>query len=159
MKKKELKEMLRPIVRECIEECIHEALFDSGIITSVVSEVIKGVNIPQLVESVSSKSAPVVSETKRYSFDGPKAERHSASQEAEELKREHEAEMQETKRRLEEGMKSRLGGINIFEGTTPTIAESNEHSPMSGVDPNDPGINLKSIPGLKNLDFKQHIKE
>lgn len=158
MKKKELKEMLRPIVRECIEECIHEALFDSGLITNVVSEVIKGVNIPHLVESVSSRSLPVVAEPRHHSSPA-KVEKRSISQEAEEIKREHEAEMQEVKKRLEENMKSRLGGVNIFEGTTPTVAESNEHSPMSGVDPSDPGINLSSIPGLKNLDFKQHIKE
>lgn len=169
MKKEELKKLIKPIVRECVRESIREVLFESGIVTNVVSEVIKGINIPQLVESVAPKT-PVMREVPQpvdlrekktptkmaavVTGGGPA----DAEAELQARRAEHAAEMESRRAALEESLGGSLG-INVFEGVTPVLAESNEHSPLSGQDPGDPGVNLAAIPGLKTLNFKQHIKE
>jgi len=175
MKKEELKRMLKPIVQECIKECIeeniHAALFDSGIVASVVAEVIKGVNIPRLVESIvpthSNRSVPQPVELVESSLPQMSTivNGGSAAQEALRIQR---AELEETKRATRRSFEASLEkklGVNVFENVAPIITESqsksqsNENSPLGGVSPNDPGVNLAKIPGLKTLDFKRHIKE
>lgn len=163
MKKEELKKLIKPLVKECIQESIHEALFESGVITQVVSEVIRGVNIPQLVESMAPKArqvltvpAPVeLNETQKPTqmtavMKGTPIQNPEAELQAQ--RTQHKAEMEDRRRKLEESLAGGLG-INIFEGTTPALPDVDEKSSMAGVDPNDPGINLAAIPGLKTLNF------
>lgn len=168
MKKEELKKLIKPIVEECVQESIHETLFESGVITKVVAEVINGVNIPQLVESMVPRARQVLSVPAPVELnEGKKVSRMSSvvngsgSQDPEkelmELRAQHKTEMEDRKKQLEESLASGLG-INIFEGTTPALPETDEKSPLGGVAPNDSGVNLASIPGLKTLNFSEHIK-
>jgi len=172
MKKEDLKKMLKPLVKECIEECVdevvHEALFGSGIVTQVVAEVIKGVNIPQLVESMVPKARQTLTVPQPVELVESKAPVQMAAvvsggpvdteAELQARRAEHHAEMEAQRSRLEEALGGNMG-INIFEGLTPVLPDSDGQSPLGGVDPGDPGINLARIPGLKTLNFKGHIKE
>lgn len=166
MKKADLKKMLKPIVKECIQETIHETLFESGLITQVVAEVINGVNIPQLVESMAPRvrNTPLtipqpVDLTETQTPRPEMATVVNPDAELQARRAEHEAELKQKRKQLEERMGASFGGVNVFEGTTPVLAESDEHSPLSGQDPSDPGVNLAAIPGLKTLNFSGHIKE
>ena len=167
MKKSELKKMLAPIVKECIEECIHEALFDSGIVTNVVAEVMRGINIPQLVESVAPRAARSVPQPVELSEVVAPAKMssvvnggNSANAILQKKRLEHRSELNATRSKLEEQFSKSLG-VNIFEGTTPVPADSGggAQSPLGDVDPSDPGVDLTNIPGLTTLNFKNHIKE
>jgi len=172
MKKADLKKMLKPIIQECIDECIeesiHEALFGSGIVTSVVAEVIKGVNIPQLVESVvprqvvRSVPAPVeLYEDRKAPNMTQVVSGKSRDLEAELQSRraEHNSELESQRKRLEESLGGMMGGANVFEGLTPSLPDSDGQGPLSGVDPTNPGVDITSIPGLRTLNFKRHIEE
>lgn len=162
MKKEDLKKILKPLVKECVQESIHEALFDSGIVPTIIAEVIRGMNLPKLVESMAP--VQVVAKTVPQPVDLREARPApqmsavvSGQTDPNQVRYEHRTEMEEARSRLEEQMNSRLG-INIFENTTAAPAETNGQGPLSDMDPNDPGINLASIPGLTTLNFKEHIK-
>ena len=126
MNKNEFKKMLKPLIKECIREVI----FEEGALSSVVSEVVKGMGQP-LVET---KQAYPTKHKPRYETD------------------------EEARIRLEEKkkhMRKAIGieaynGVNVFEGTTPAAAPINEgHSqgPLSGVAPEDPGVDISSFMG------------
>lgn len=159
MKKSQLKEIIKPIVQECIDEAIHEALFDSGIVSEIISEVIRGVNIPMLVESLvpKHKEAPKpvqIGESNMASIvSGASRENVTLNSQ----RNEFNAEMAERRTMLESKFKDTLG-IDVFEGTTPTLKESSGQGPLDGVDPRDPGVSLSNIPGLTTLNFSRHIK-
>ena len=45
-------------------------------------------------------------------------------------------------------------GVDLFEGTTPTPTpanQTNQQSPLSGVSPNDPGVDISSFVGSANM--------
>lgn len=164
MNKKELKKLLKPLVKECINESIHEALFDSGIVTNVVAEVMKGMNLPRLVESAPrTVPQPVVLGGTPRAQPVPQMASvvqngHSMEAELQLRRQEHSSGMNETRNRMEAKFNKTLG-INPFENTTPILAEAaNSQGPLGGLDPSDPGINLASIPGLSTLNFSSHIK-
>lgn len=161
MKKEELKKILRPLVKECVRESIHEALFESGVITSIISEVVEGMNIPQLLESVSRTQITEVKQVPQpVKLPMTAVMNGSPNLALQEQQMEHKRELLENKRRLEENLGKSMG-INVFEGTTPVVAEAtadSQRSPLSGVDPRDPGVNLSNIPGLSTLNFSRHIK-
>lgn len=161
MKKEDLKKLIKPIVQECIEESIHEVLFESGIVTSIIAEVLKGVDIPKLVESVARPVAMAVPQPVDLREHQPVRQMAavvSGQTDINQVRREHQTEMNSQRTRLEEQMNSQLG-INIFEGTSPVLSENNGQGPLSDMDPNDPGIDLTAIPGLRTLNFKGHLKE
>ena len=68
----------------------------------------------------------------------------------------------EAKKQLQEQRKKMLdaigidsfNGIDIFEGTSPSPVESNQHSPLANIDPSDPGVN---IAGLFNSNWSKLI--
>ena len=120
MKKNELKNMLKPLIKECIKEVI----FEEGALSTIISEVMKG----------TSGSQRIV-ETERPKQDFVKQERRM--QEAKERKR----------KLLDSIGRDAYNGVNLFEGTTPTTAPSSTQgqSPLDGISPNDPGVDISGI--------------
>ena len=132
MKKSELKKMLKPLIRECIREVILE---ENGIISNIVSEVASGL-------STAAPTAQVVSEEQQRQEE----ERHQQNLEEAKARR---------KALLDSIGHDAYSGVDIFEGTTPAIPESNGQSPLSGRDPRDPGVDISSFTGGNRSVWKQ----
>ena len=122
------KDELKKLIKPIIKECINEMLLEEGLLKNVVSQVTEGINV----------SAPVVAEQK------------TVEPSYEEVKR-------KTNKVIEAMKGKKIGGTNIFEGTTPapaqTSAAGQAANPMSHVDPRDPGVDISSIfnPNWKKL--------
>lgn len=120
MKRNELKKVLKPLIRECIKEVI----FEEGVLSTLISETISGVT-----------QGGVISESKLPS-------RTTSSQIS--------AKNEQAKKRLLDAIgRESYKNVNIFEGTDPMPSESAGHrSALSGVAPNDPGVDITMIPGM-----------
>jgi len=127
MNPKELKTALKPIVKELIYEC----LITEGILSSVVSEIVKGTG-NTIVET---KQQPVQTQTKQ---PRPKLETDD--------------EAIARRKKLEETLVGRLG-VNVFEGVQPLStggrdsapSQATAGNPLSGLDPNDSGIDISGL--------------
>jgi hypothetical protein len=135
MKKSEFKKLLKPIV----EECVKDVLLKEGFLSKVVSEVAKGL------------SSSMITEAKAPSFDN------------EQLKQQKNQVLEEQQRRLKAQKRKLLDatgfGTNIFEGTEP-ISQADASSPggaLSGMDPNDSGIDLSGIMSISKRNWKDMI--
>ena len=123
MKKNELKKILKPLIKECIKEVI----FEEGTLSTIISEVMKG----------TSGSQPIVeAKTQQPKQDFARQERRMQ-------------EVKQRKRKLLYSIGSdAYNGLNLFEGTTPAPApREGGKGPLSGVDPNDPGVDISSFMG------------
>ena len=124
MKKDELKKILKPLVKQCI----NEVLLEEGILSTVIAEVMKGT------------STVNINETKQ-----PQQVDNTAALEAKRKR------LLEQKRKLLDSIGTdSYNGINVFEGTTPTTSapapgETQTQGPLSGVSPNDPGVDISSF--------------
>jgi hypothetical protein len=130
MKRSELKKLIKPIVKECIQE----SLLEDGVLSKVISEVMKGVTTQApMVET----KAPVVPTRNRKEV--AKAEREK---------------LMETRRRMLDAIGSQAyNGVDLFEGTAPLKrggqpgASEGPTSPLAGVEPSDPGVDISSLMG------------
>ena len=141
MKKSELKSIIKPLVKECITE----ALLEEGLLSNVISEVMKGMS-PVIVES-----APVA--------DPAAGMQKAVMREAQESKLK---QAKQNRRKLLDAIGSdSYGGVDLFEGTSPAPAqqssESQAGSPLSGVAPGDPGVDISGILGLGGHKWKSLI--
>ncbi len=124
MNKTELKKILKPLIKECIKEVI----FEDGTLSSIISEVVKGVGQP-IVES-------------KARFPKKQQPQYETDEQA-------KARLKKQKNKMMEAVgKDAYNGVNLFEGTTalPTAKESGQGA-LSGVDPNDSGVDISSIMG------------
>jgi len=133
MKKSELKNIIKPLVKECITE----ALIEEGLLSNVISEVMKGMS-------------PVITEA------APSPERTPVIQEA---RRERNVQAKENRKKLLDAIgKDSYGGVDLFEGTSPAPAqkslESQAASPLGGVSPGDPGVDISQIVGIGGHKWK-----
>jgi len=129
MKVSEFKKVIKPLIKECIKEVILE----EGILSNVVSEVAKGLQGNLVTENQTDK----------------------AREEELQLKREvMEQERQERIKRLNESAK--VGPVNVFEGTK-QAPESNQASPLSGVAPDDSGVDISGILGIAGNKWKHLV--
>ena len=122
MKNEELKKILKPLIKQCIKEVI----FEEGALSTIITEVMKGTsNSQQIVET----------RTQQPKQDFARQERKM--QEAKERKR----------KLLDSIGKDAYNGVNLFEGTTPAPAPTSGQgqSPLDGVAPNDPGVDISGI--------------
>ena len=133
MKRNELKKVLKPLIKECIKECI----FEEGVLSGIIKEVAQGMAGQKIVTE--TVSAPAVS---------------VQSQEETRLQEEeYERKRQERIKRLNESMP--FSNADVFEGTKEIIPESTgKGSPLSGVSPDDPGVDIDSIMNLAGKKWK-----
>ena len=137
MKRAELKKIIKPLVKECVQETI----LNDGLLSNIVSEVMLGMGNQFLVEN-KEQVVPVMS--------------NENSVQMEQLK---ERQNETRKRLLDEIGKDAYNGVDLFEGTTP-IRDSGQPSataqasPMSGQDPEDPGVDISAIVALGGKNWK-----
>tara|TARA_R100000008_G_scaffold78773_2_gene59939 strand:+ start:792 stop:1202 length:411 start_codon:yes stop_codon:yes gene_type:complete len=128
MKKSEFKKLIKPIIKECIQE----SLLEGGILSNIISEVVVGLNGNQLVEAKETKQP----------------ERS-------------EEDFKNTLREQKQKMLDAIGadsykGVDLFEGTEPLARGGSEgqsaasHSPLAGVSPRDPGVDIANLIGNSN---------
>ena len=141
MKKSELKSIIKPLVKECITE----SLLEEGLLSNVISEVMKGMS------PVITESAPVA--------DPAAGMQKAAMREAQEAKLKQAK--QDRRKLLDAIGNDAYGGVDLFEGTTPAPAqqslESQAGSPLGGVAPGDPGVDISGILGLGGHKWKSLI--
>jgi hypothetical protein len=134
MNRKDLKELIKPLVKECIEESIQETILTSGILSQVISEVIKGMS-PMIVES--------------ESYSSKEAKTNNGSRYSDILERSEKQKLSETKKNLLDSIgKTSYSGVNVFEGIKETIPDertTNSSSPMKGIAPHDPGVDITQL--------------
>lgn len=147
MKKSELKELIKPIVKECVQESVEEILLESGLLSAVIKEVMKGA-LPVLTEA---RAAPVQQPAKQ--------QKPSQNNELlEQLKRDREemaAEFKKQNSEVSKTMSLKVGGVDVFKGTTPAPATVQESvaNPLGGVSPNDPGVDISKLFGRKKFNL------
>jgi len=139
MKKSQLKRVIKPIV----EECINEVLLEKGLLSSIISEVVKGI---QPLQQSPMQQRPVMQENK--------------------LMQQQRQELQEQKYEMMKAQKRKLldaagFGVDVFSGTEP-IEEAADPSngqagALSGVAPNDAGVNIEGIMAVANRDWSKMI--
>ena len=139
MNQAELKKMLKPLIKECVQEII----LKEGLLSSIVSEVAKGIGGQLVVESKKPQQAQLSRPTQ--------------------TDEDRERALKEHKRKLLDAIgKDSFRGVNVFEGTTPNIpepiSESSPASPLSGQDPNDPGVDISSIVAMGGKAWKQLLR-
>lgn len=143
MKKEELKTLLKPLIKECIEEELKNILLTNGTLSTIVQEVLKG-TLPVITEQ--KQFQPQVTVNARPKNQDLNEIRNSALEEA---RRERQNTINELKNKR---ASMKIGAVDIFENVTPTPPDTGEKSvadPLAGMDPNDPGVDISFIPGMK----------
>ena len=135
MKKSEFKEM--------IKESVKEVLIEEGVLKNVISEVVKGI---QPLQQSPMQQRPVMQENK--------------------LMQQQRQELQEQKYEMMKAQKRKLldaagFGVDVFSGTEP-IEEAADPSngqagALSGVAPNDAGVDIAGIMAVANRDWSKMI--
>ena len=139
MNKNELKKILKPLIKECIKEVIFE---EDGALSHIISEVAMGLG----AETRSVVTEREHSPSKSTGLRSNVPVREQKGRNANKALKEHK------KKLLDAIGADAYGGVNIFEGTTPAPAASNNSAqgPLSGVDPRDPGVDITNIFGGKS---------
>ena len=134
MNKNELKKVLKPLIKECIKEVLFE---EEGALSHVIKEVAAGLTDKQQINETRIKP--------------PKQKTNSGEQ------------LRQRKKKLLDAIgKDAYGGVNVFEGTTPAPAATNEsqaRGPLSDVAPHDPGVDISGIFGAKAFAMTQRLME
>ena len=120
MKKSELKNI--------IKECVREVIFEEGMLSGIVSEVVQGMGTATLVQEARRQPAPQanqrMAENKKQVLDA-------------------------IGRNSYEDVKKKFSNPELFEGTRPIVeSKGGKGGALSGVAPNDPGVDISSIPGF-----------
>jgi hypothetical protein len=143
MKRNELKDLINPIVRECVNENIQAILLESGLLSQVISEVVKGLQ-PVIVENKQP------AKQQKAQFLEEKQELDEDSHMREILKRSQAKKVVSNNKELLDSIgRTAYKGVNIFEGISDTIpdepAQAGPANPLSGVAPNDAGVDISSL--------------
>jgi len=121
MNKNELKKVLKPLIKECIREVI----FEDGSLSTIISEVLRATDSKPIVES--KKPEPKMP------------------------KRDVKKALDNNRKQLLDAIgKDSYNGVNIFENVEPMSSAGNSNSapgPLSGVSPNDPGVDISAFMG------------
>lgn len=132
MKKDELKKILKPLIKECIKEVLFE---EGGTLSHVITEVAAGLR---------STPRQVVKENFTPTHGGE----------------DQTKKLLERKRKLLDSIgKDAYGGVDLFEGTTPTRSASSGQGPLKNQAPNDPGVDISKIFGSKSTAIYQRMME
>ena len=147
MKKSELKTVLRPLIKECVKE----VMFEDGILSGLISEVIQGLGGQVITESAAPQKQKV-------------SERNNAAETARQQQLAKIKAMEQTaqtRKKMSEAVgKGAYGGVDLFEGTTPTTAaaEGKQGDPLAGLDPNDAGVDISNLFGGASKTWHRHNK-
>ena len=143
MNKNELKKILKPLIKQCIKEVIFE---EKGALSHIINEVANGL----------SATKTVVTEQKQVVRNYDKAKNLQATKPNNNKLKEHR------KKLLDAIGKDAYNGVDIFEGTTPMaapVSEGQAKGALSGVAPNDPGVDISNLFGAKAFAMSQRIME
>lgn len=148
MKKSELKQLIKPIVKECVEESVQEILLESGLLSAVIKEVMKGA-LPVLTESINQP--PVKQQIKQQES----IRFNQLLRDLEQDKQDRINEIKKENQEINKSLSMTVGGIDVFKNTKPAPATIQESagSPLSGVEPNDPGVDISKIFGRKKFNI------
>jgi len=141
MNKSELKKVLRPLIKECIKEVI----FEEGILSNIVSEVAQGLSGQTLVEAKTTVKPH------------PRQKDENLKQEQTRVKQ----KLQETRKKMLDAIGTdSYNGVDVFAGTTPTSSpsESQQGSPLNGVDPGDSGVDINKLFGGTSRNWSGIVK-
>ena len=127
---KQIKTILKPLIKECIKEVLFE---EPGVLSNVISEVVKGIQAPILESTTRSTTMEDI-------------------QKIEEDREKVEEERQKRIKRLNES-----AGINVFEKVHTEVREAPQGSPLSGVHPDDAGVDIDAISKIANGKWKRLI--
>jgi len=148
VKKSELKQVLRPLIKECVKEVI----FEDGVLSGIISEVVQGLGGQTLVESRQS-AAPTIQTPQRNDAEEARQQQLAKIKAMEKAK--------ETRKKMLDAVgRDSYGGVDLFEGTTPTKTpvESKQGDPLAGVSPNDSGVDISNLFGGANKTWHRHNK-
>ena len=124
MKVSELKRIIQPMIKECIRE----VLLEEGMLSRIVKETAEGLSGVQIL----------------------KEQKQSEEQKKQRIEESHKKNIEARKKLLDSIGTQKFGGVDVFENTSPMPAESSGNSPLSGQDPNDAGVDISVLPGMKN---------
>ncbi|HCT54719.1 MAG TPA: hypothetical protein DF712_19925 [Balneola sp.] len=116
--------MKKSELKNIIKECVKEVIFEEGVLSGIISEVATGLGARKVVETttISESSTP---------------QRTHASREV----------LSSVGKNAYEKIKNNFKNPELFEGTKP-IPKGNGRGALSGISPDDPGVDLNSIPGM-----------
>jgi hypothetical protein len=129
MKRNELKQVLKPLIKECIKEVILE----EGVLSMLYLRLSK---VWALLQLLSKKPAPV-KEERLYNVNSDSTI----------------SRVNDSRKHLMDAIgKDAYNGVNVFEGVQPMSnagpapgSTPAAGGPLSGQDPNDPGVNINGI--------------
>jgi len=124
MKVSELKRIIQPMIKECIRE----VLLEEGMLSKIVQETAIGLT-----------NSNILQERKQTKLLNQQREKKSEKN-----------NIDARKRLLDSIGSQKLGGVNVFENTTPLGPEGSNKNPLSGQNPSDAGVDISSIPGMEN---------
>ena len=136
--------MRKSELKKIIKECVKEVLFEEGILSSLVAEVAFGISKAQ--NQILEQNNPQPRKVTQIDIEA-----------IEEAKEEKRKKLLETKRKMIDAM----GNANfnsVFEGTEPlpqSSATAPSHSPLSGKDPNDAGVDISALFSLAGNKWNQ----
>ena len=131
MKASQFKKILKPLVEQTVKEVLLE---EPGILSKVISEVARGLQGGLVVESVAAK---------------PDKNELRQKEEA------YEKERQKRIKRLNESAQAKIG-VDVFENTK-QAADSPSSGALSGVSPEDAGVDIAAIERLSKGKWKNLI--
>ena len=147
MKKSDLKRILKPIVKECI----NETLIEQGLLSNIISEVVQGLQPFHTQPTISA------------------APSHEVLFQKEELQEERTRFEEERRHQLKEQKRKLLDAAgfktDVFADTEPIqggiTTEGKETHPtsaaLSGIDPNDSGVDISGIMNLSGKNWGKLI--
>ena len=143
MKKSELKKILKPLIKECVRE----AILEDGVLTHIVAEVAGGL-APRAVLEVKAPIADTES---------------TAPLQKSAFTPQQSAKIRANKSKLMEAIGgAAYNGVDLFAGTTPVAAQANlteQSTPLSGIEPQDPGVDISLIMGAVGRNWNAHMNE
>jgi hypothetical protein len=117
--------MKKSELKNIIKECIKEVIFEDGVLSGLITEVAQGLHGSRLqeVSSPRSSKSPVTDIKKQV--------------------------MSEVAKNSYSDIKEKFSNPQLFEGTEPIPGGSGQGA-LSGVSPNDSGVDISNIPGFSN---------
>ncbi len=129
MKQSELKKVLKPLIKQCIKECI----FEDGVLSGIINEVAKGF------------------ESRRVVTEGMTITKSNDDDRQRELEERYERDRQRRIQRLNEGHSAPK------KKTKPSDPMAASHSPLKGMDPSDPGVNIDGLLDLVGSKWRKMV--